>query len=111
MEQDAMRILFAILIALTSGLPALAQMNQPPLLTPAPPVIVPPPPVAPPPVPSAVTPVPTPSYGVPSNIDTRTPLGATPHAIYRQPKDDAAPGEEQVAKRRHWKKHRRHRRN
>jgi hypothetical protein len=108
MEQDAMRILFAILIVVTSGRPALAQMNQPPLLIPASPLIVPPPPVAPPPVPSVVTPVPTPSYGVPPNINTATPRGATPHAIYRQPKDDAAPGEEEVAKRRHWKKHRRH---
>jgi hypothetical protein len=102
----------AILAALLSGTSAaLAQMNQPPLLTPAPPVIVPPPPVAPPPVRSVVTPVPTPSYGVPPNINTTTPLRATPHAIYRQPKDDAAPGEEQVAKRRYWKKHRRHGRN
>jgi hypothetical protein len=105
------RILFAILIALTSGLPALAQMNQPPLLTPAPPVIVPPPPVAPPPVPSAVTPVPTPSYGVPPNINTATPLGATPHAVYRQPRADGGAGNEQVVKRRYWKKHRRPRHN
>jgi hypothetical protein len=111
MEQDAMRILFAILIVVTSGLPALAQMNQPPLLTPAPPVIVPPPPVAPPPVPSVVTPVPTPSYGVPPNINTTMPLGATPRAVYRQPVEDDGTAKEQVAKRRHWKKHRRHARN
>jgi hypothetical protein len=101
MEQDAMRILFAILIVVASGLPALAQMNQPPLLTPAPPVIVPPPPVAPPPVPSAVTPVPTPSYGVPPNINTTTPLGATPRAVYRE----AAP---RKPKRHRWKRHRFH---
>ena len=106
-----MRILFAILIALASALPALAQMNQPPLLTPAPPVIVPPPPVAPPPVPSVVTPVPTPSYGVPPNINTATPLSVTPHAIYRQPAADDGTAKEQVVKRRHWKKHRRHRHN
>ena len=106
-----MRILFAILIALTSVLPALAQMNQPPLLTPAAPVIVPPPPVAPPPVPSVVTPVPTPSYGVPPNINTATPRGATPHAVYRRPAEDDGLGKEQVVKRRHWEKHRRHGRN
>ena len=94
-----MRILFAILTALTSALPALAQLNQPPLLTPPPPVIVPPPPVAPPPVPSVVTPVPTPSYGVPPNINTTMPLGATPHAVYRQ----AAP---RKPKRHRWKRHR-----
>lgn len=104
-----MRMLYAAMITLTSGLPASAQLNQPPLLTPAPSVIVPPPPVAPPPVPSVVTPVPTPSYGVPPNINTSTPLGATPHAIYRQPRggDDGVMASEPVVKRRHWKKHRR----
>ena len=82
-------------------LPALAQMNQPPLLIPAPPVIVPPPPVAPAPVPSVVTPVPTPSYGVPPNINTATPLGVTPRAVYRE----AAPCK---PKRHRWKRHRFH---
>jgi hypothetical protein len=40
----------------------------------------------------------TPDYGVPHGINTATPLGSTPRAVYRQPADDSAP------KRRHRRK-------
>ena len=82
-----MRILFAIVIALAAGIPAASAQGVPPLLIPAPPAPPPPPLFVPPPVPSVVTPVRTPSYGVPSNINTSTPLSSSSRAIYRQPAD------------------------
>ncbi len=82
-----MRPLILILTAALASSAALAQSGNPPLLLPQPPIVQPPPPVAPMPVPSVVTPLSQPSYGVPPNISTSTPLGATPHAVYRQPAD------------------------
>jgi hypothetical protein len=83
-----MRIPVAVLIALaTAGFPAAFAQNLPPLIAPAPPVVVPPPPVAPAPVPSVVTPLRTPDYGVPHGINTATPLGGSPQAVYREPRD------------------------
>ncbi len=86
-----MRQTIAILMVLAAcGIPA-AHAQNPPILTPPPPVVVPPLPVAPAPVPSA-NPMPaplSPGYGTPPGINTATPLGSTPRAVYRQP---AGPG-------------------
>ena len=87
-----MRQAIAIVIGLAavSGAPAaFAQPGVPPLLTPAPPAPTPPPLFVPPAVPPA-NPMPaplSPGYGTPPGINTTTPLGATPRAIYRQPAD------------------------
>jgi len=81
-----MRLLPVVLIAGFAGLGlAHAQSGNPPLLIPVQPTPPPPPPVAPAPVPSAVTPIRTPTYGVPPNINTSTPLSSSGRAIYRQP--------------------------
>jgi hypothetical protein len=98
-----MRLLFVVLIAAAAGA-AQAQSGNPPLLIPVQPVAPPPPPVAPAPVPSAVTPIRTPSYGVPSNINTSTPLSSSGRVIYRQP-SGASPSD-RVAKRKSYKKRR-----
>jgi hypothetical protein len=83
-----MRTVLAIITLAALGVPgALAQKNNPPLLTPMPPIVQPPPPVAPTPVPSVVTPLPSPSYGVPPGV-TRAPSyggGIAPTIRYRQP--------------------------
>jgi len=97
-----MRIVMTLLLCLAAVGSATAQPNTPPLLIPAPPVIVPPPPVAPVPVPSVVTPIRTPSYGVPANINTSTPISSSSRAIYRQPAG-AAP-RDRVAKRKYYKR-------
>ena len=99
-----MRLLFVVLIAAAAGRAAQAQSGNPPLLIPVQPVAPPPPPVAPAPVPSAVTPIRTPSYGVPSNINTSTPLSSSGRVIYRQP-SGASPSD-RVAKRKSYKKRR-----
>ena len=100
-----MRALFVVLIAVAAGLGAAhAQSNTPPLLIPVQPVAPPPPPVAPAPVPSVVTPIRTPSYGVPSNINTATPLSSSGRVIYRQP--SGASPRDRVAKRKSYKKRR-----
>jgi hypothetical protein len=98
-----MRAFFAVMIlAVTVCGGAHAQGNTPPLLIPAPPAPTPPPLFVPPAVPSVVTPVPTPSYGVPSNINTSTPLSSSSRAIYRQP--SGASPRDRVAKRKRHKK-------
>jgi hypothetical protein len=100
-----MRALFATITLVLAGLGvAHAQTNTPPLLIPAPPAPPPPPLFVPPPVPSVVTPLPTPSYGVPSNINSSTPLSSSSRAIYRQPK--AASPRDRVARRKHFRKRR-----
>jgi hypothetical protein len=100
-----LRLSVVVLIAAAAGLGAAhAQSGTPPLLVPAPPVIVPPPPVAPAPVPSVVTPIRTPSYGVPPNINTSTPLSSSGSAIYRQP--SGASPRDRVVKRKSYKKRR-----
>jgi hypothetical protein len=99
-----MRPLFVVLIAALASLGA-AHAQNPPLLIPAPPAPTPPPLFVPPAVPSVVTPVRTPSFGVPSNINTSTPLSSSGRAIYRQPKG-ASPSD-RVAKRKYYKKSRR----
>ena len=100
-----MRLLFVVLIAAAAGVGAAqAQSGNPPLLIPVQPVAPPPPPVAPAPVPSAVTPIRTPSYGVPPNINTSTPLSSSGRVIYRQP-SGASPSD-RVAKRKSYKKRR-----
>ena len=100
-----MRAFFAVVIlAIAACGVAQAQHNTPPLLIPVQPAPPPPMPAAPPPVPSAVTPLPTPSYGVPSNINTSTPLSSSSRAIYRQP--SGATPRDRVAKRRYYKKRR-----
>jgi len=98
-----MRLLLIVLIAGAAGLgPAYAQSGTPPLLIPVQPAPPPPPPVAPAPVPSVVTPIRTPSYGVPSNINTSTPLSSSGRVIYRQP--SGASPRDRVAKRSYYKK-------
>jgi hypothetical protein len=98
-----MRSVFVVLVAAIAGLgPAHAQ--NPPLLIPAPPAPTPPPLFVPPPVPSVVTPIQTPSYGVPPNINTSTPLSSSSRAIYRQP--SGASPRDRVAKRKYYKKRR-----
>lgn len=83
-----MRLPILILATLLASPAAFAQQSgNPPILLQQPPIVQPPPPVAPPPVPSVVTPLRQPSYGVPPNISTSTPLGATPSVVYRQPAD------------------------
>jgi len=100
-----MRLSCVVLIAGVAGLGAAhAQSGTPPLLIPAPPAPPPPPLFVPPPVPSAVTPLRTPSYGVPPNINTSTPLSSSSRAIYRQP--SGASPRDRVAKRRYYKKRR-----
>ncbi len=100
-----MRLLFVVLIAAAAGVGAAqAQSGNPPLLIPVQPVAPPPPPVAPAPVPSAVTPIRTPSYGVPPNINTSTPLSSSGRVIYRQP--SGATPSDRVAKRKSYKKRR-----
>lgn len=83
-----MRTVLAIITLAALGVPgALAQPNNPPLLTPMPPIVQPPPPVAPTPVPSVVTPLPSPNYGVPPGV-TRAPSygsGVAPTIRYREP--------------------------
>ena len=100
-----MRLLFVVLIAAAAGV---ARLRPSPatrrLLIPVQPVAPPPPPVAPAPVPSAVTPIRTPSYGVPPNINTSTPLSSSGRVIYRQP-SGASPSD-RVAKRKSYKKRR-----
>ena len=98
-----MRSLFVVLIVAFAAFGA-AQAQNPPLLIPAPPAPTPPPLFVPPSVPSAVTAVPTPSYGVPSNINTSTPLSSGSRAIYRQP--SGASPRDRVAKRKSYKKRR-----
>src|SRR5437588_7424183 len=98
-----MRPLFLVLIAAVASLGA-AHAQNPPLLIPAPPAPPPPPLFVPPPVPSVVTPIPTPSYGVPSNINTSTPLSSSSRAIYRQP--SGASPRDRVAKRKYYRKRR-----
>jgi len=101
-----MRLLFVVLTVAAAGIAAAhAQSGNPPLLIPAPPPPAPPPLVAPPPVPSVVTPIRTPSYGVPSNINTSTPLSSSGRVIYRQP--TGASPRDRVAKRKYYKKSRR----
>src|SRR3954451_1267797 len=95
-----MRLLSVILVAAIAGFGA-AHAQNPPLLIPAPPAPPPPPLFVPPPVPSVVTPIPTPSYGVPSNINTSTPLSSSSRAIYRQPA--GASPRDRVAKRKRYK--------
>ena len=97
-----MRLLSIILISLAGLGPGHAQSNTPPLLIPVQPAPPPPMPVAPPPVPSVVTPIRTPSYGVPSNINTSTPLSSSGRVIYRQP--SGASPRDRVAKRKYYKK-------
>ena len=97
-----MRPALAILFMLAAPASALAQTGTPPLLIPSPPAPTPPPLFVPPPVPSVVTPVRTPSYGVPSNINTSTPLSSSSRAIYRQPA--GASPRDRVAKRKYYKK-------
>src|SRR5436190_24401647 len=98
-----MRAVIAMLVVLAAPASALAQVSgNPPLLIPAPPAPTPPPLFVPPPVPSVVTPVRTPSYGVPSNINTSTPLSSSSRAIYRQPA--GASPRDRVAKRKYYKK-------
>jgi hypothetical protein len=100
-----MRALFAMItLAIALCGVAHAQTNTPPLLIPAPPAPAPPPLFVPPPVPSVVTPLPTPSYGVPSNINSSTPLSSSSRAIYRQPA--GASPRDRVARRKHAKKRR-----
>jgi hypothetical protein len=100
-----MRLLFVVLTAAAAGIGlAHAQSGTPPLLIPVQPSPPPPPPVAPPPVPSVVTPIRTPSYGVPPNINTSTPLSSSGRVIYRQP--SGATPRDRVAKRKHYKKRR-----
>src|ERR1041385_9211009 len=99
-----MRLLSIILISLAALGAAHAQSNPPPLLTPVQPPPPPPMPAAPPPVPSVVTPMRTPSYGVPSNINTSTPLSSSGRVIYRQP--SGASPRDRVAKRKYYKKRR-----
>ena len=96
-----MRSLFVVLLAALAFVGA-AEAQTPPLLIPAPPAPTPPPLFVPPPVPSVVTPVRTPSYGVPSNINTSTPLSSSSRAIYRQPA--GASPRDRVAKRKYYKK-------
>ena len=100
-----MRLSFVVLIvgAASVGV-AHAQSGTPPLLIPVQPAPPPPMPAAPPPVPSVVTPLPTPSYGVPRNITTSTPLSSSSRAIYRQP--SGASPRDRVAKRKYYKKRR-----
>jgi len=98
-----MRPLFVVLVAAIAGLGA-AHAQNPPLLIPAPPAPPPPPLFVPPPVPSVVTPIQTPSYGVPPNINTSTPLSSFSRAIYRQP--SGASPRDRVAKRKYYKKRR-----
>jgi hypothetical protein len=99
-----MRLLPVVLIAGFAGLGlAHAQSGNPPLLIPVQPTPPPPPPVAPAPVPSAVTPIRTPTYGVPPNINTSTPLSSSGRAIYRQP---SATPSDRVARRKYKKKRR-----
>lgn len=98
-----MRLLFVVLITAFGGLSVVHAQN-PPLLIPVQPAPPPPMPAAPPPVPSVVTPIRTPSYGVPSNINTSTPLSSSGRAIYRQPA--GASPRDRVAKRRYYKKRR-----
>jgi|1185.fasta_scaffold1987911_1 hypothetical protein len=98
-----MRLLFVVLVAAIAGLGA-AHAQNPPLLIPAPPAPTPPPLFVPPPVPSVVTPIQTPSYGVPPNINTSTPLSSSSRAIYRQP--SGASPRDRVAKRKSYKKRR-----
>src|ERR1041385_3852398 len=98
-----MRLLSIILISLAALGAAHAQSNPPPLLTPVQPAPPPPMPAAPPPVPSVVTPIRTPSYGVPPNINTSTPLSSSSgRVIYRQP--SGASPRDRVAKRKYYKK-------
>src|SRR3954464_16056109 len=100
-----MRPVIAILLMLAAPASALAQVSgNPPLLIPAPPAPTPPPLFVPPPVPSVVTPIQTPSYGVPPNINTSTPLSSSSRAIYRQP--SGASPRDRVAKRKYYKKRR-----
>jgi hypothetical protein len=100
-----MRSLFGMLIAAAASLGvAHAQSGTPPLLVPAPPAPPPPPLFVPPPVPSVVTPLPAPSYGVPPNINTSTPLSSSGRVIYRQP--SSARPSDRVAKRKYHKKRR-----
>jgi hypothetical protein len=100
-----MRLLFVVLTASVAGWgAAFAQSGTPPLLIPVQPVAPPPPPDAPAPVPSAVTPIRTPSYGVPPNINTSTPLSSSGRAVYRQP--SGASPRDRVAKRKSYKKKR-----
>ena len=100
-----MRLWFVVLTATAVGIGAAhAQSGTPPLLIPVQPPPPPPPPVAPAPVPSVVTPIRTPSYGVPSNINTSTPLSSSGRVIYRQPAD-AIPRDRMV-KRKYYKKRR-----
>ena len=99
-----MRLLPVVLIAGFASLGlAHAQSGNPPLLIPVQPTPPPPPPVAPAPVPSAVTPIRTPTYGVPPNINTSTPLSSSGRAIYRQP---SATSSDRVARRKYKKKRR-----
>jgi len=97
-----MRPFLVALIAVAAAGVAHAQKNTPPLLIPAPAAPTPPPLFVPPAVPSVVTPVPTPSYGVPPNINTSTPLSSSSRAIYRQP--SGASPRDRVAKRKSYKK-------
>src|SRR3954469_3653585 len=100
-----MRTVIAILLMLAAPASALAQVSgNPPLLIPAPPAPTPPPLFVPPPVPSVGHPIQTPSYGVPPNINTSTPLSSSSRAIYRQP--SGASPRDRVAKRKYYKKRR-----
>ena len=98
-----MRVVLTVLMSLIAVVPALGQ-GTPPLLIPVQPAPPPPPPVAPAPVPSVVTPIRTPSYGVPSNINTSTPLSSSGRVIYRQP--PGATPRDRAAKRKYYKKRR-----
>ena len=99
-----MRSFFIALIMAGAVGAAHAQSGTPPLLIPVQPPPPPPMPAAPPPVPSVVTPIRTPSYGVPSNINTSTPLSSSGRVIYRQPA--GASPRDRVAKRKYYKKRR-----
>ena len=97
-----MRVLFIVLVVIASLGSAYGQSGNPPLLIPVQPPPPPPMPAAPPPVPSVVTPIRTPSYGVPPNINTSTPLSSSGRVIYRQP--SGASPRDRVAKRKYYKK-------
>jgi hypothetical protein len=98
-----MRSFFLLLLVTFASL-GVAAAQTPPLLIPAPPAPTPPPLFVPPAVPSVVTPIPTPSYGVPSNINTSTPLSSSSRAIYRQPA--GASPRDRVAKRKYYRNRR-----
>jgi hypothetical protein len=100
-----MRLLLVALVA-AAGIGA-ARAQGPVIINPPPAAPPPPPLFVPPAVPSVVTPLPAPRYGVPSNIDTSTPIYSSSRVIHRQSLD-YKPRNDRVAKRRPGKKPRRH---